>query len=110
MSSLPRRVLNFDRFNRAFIIEQVFFNFGLKINPLQDTYTVTTDLTCQQYFRLLLYTFVRTKAIRVIFCFVACIAVLDGILKIAVPGKNGVNLSEALAPVILAPLVPFLFF
>ena len=84
--------------------------FGLKINSLRDTYTVTTDLTWQQYFRLVLYNLVRTKAIRLIFSFVTCIAVLDSVLNIAVPGKNGVNLLEALAPIILAPLVLFLFF
>jgi hypothetical protein len=85
-------------------------NFGLKINSLQDTYTVTTGLTWQQYFRFVLYNLVKTKAIRVIFSFVTCIAVLDGVLKIVVPGKNGVNLPEALAPVIFAPLVVCLFF
>ncbi|HEV3411731.1 MAG TPA: YcxB family protein [Puia sp.] len=75
-----------------------------------DTYTVTTDLTWQECYRLVLYNLVRTKGIRVIFSFVTCIAVLDGVLNIAVPGKKGVNLLEALVPVVAAPLITFLFF
>jgi hypothetical protein len=77
---------------------------------MKDTYTIRTDLTWQEYYRLLLYTMARTKVIRVLFGFLTCIALLDGVLNIAVPGKNGVNFRDVLVPVLSLPLAPFLFF
>lgn len=77
---------------------------------MRDTYTINTDLTWKQYFGLVLYTLARTKAVRVIFSFVTCIALLDAVLTIAAPGKNGVNWPQTLAPILLAPLAIAVFF
>jgi hypothetical protein len=77
---------------------------------MQDEFAVALDLSWAEYFRLSLYSLLRTKIFRVLIVFVSCIALLTGLLGFLAPGKNEPDIFRAIVQVIGAPLILFLFF